>query len=103
MRRRYAFILGWVWPFVVAVGGIAVVATGHRLTDAQVELLLFVSLLGAPAVPPTVWGWLPARWPEQRRFVAAMLLTGPILAAEVYLALILFVVGTNWTGYGWIE
>jgi hypothetical protein len=101
--KRCARFLGWAWPFIVAAIGIGVVATGHRLTDDQVGLLLLVSLLGVPAIPPTVWDWLPTRWPEGLRFLVAMLLTAPILAAELYLASILFVIGTNWTGYGWIE
>jgi hypothetical protein len=103
VRKRWAVILGWAWPFIVAAGGVAVVATGHRLTGDQAMVLLFGSLLGAPVIPQTVWGWLPTRWPEGWRFLAAILLTGPILVAEVYLAIILFVVGTNWTGYGWVE
>jgi hypothetical protein len=103
MGKRWALVLGWLWPFVVAVVGIGVVATGHRPNDTEAGLLLTAGLLGVPAIPPVVWERLPARWPEGWRFATAMLLTGPILVAELYLAITLFAVGSSWTGYGWIE
>lgn len=103
MSKRLSLILGWLWPFVVAGAGIAIISTGHHVGDGEAELLFIASLLGAGAVFRVVRGCLPARWPGEIRAVVAVLITVPILAVEVYLAFILFAVGADWTGYGWIE
>jgi hypothetical protein len=96
-------ILGWLWPFVVAGVGIAIISTGHHVGDGEAELLFIASLFGAGAVFWVVRGWLPARWPDALLAMVAVLITVPILAVEIYLAITLLAAGANWTGYGWIE
>jgi hypothetical protein len=96
VSKRLTLILGWLWPFVVAVVGIAIISTGYHVGDGEVELLLIISLFGAGAVLWVVRGWLPARWPDELLAIVALLLTIPILAVEIYLAFILFAVGSGW-------
>jgi hypothetical protein len=100
--RGLLFLLGLVWPFLMAGLGIFVVSTGVRLSDGPAIALfaasflafvaMFVGLIG-PTEPP----------PRVARVILAGAVSAGLVLIEVALAVIVFIHGTNATGYGWIE
>ena len=101
---RLLLVTGCLWPFVVASAGVAVISTGRELrSDAAIDMLTLASLLGSPALFVVLFRLTPTHWSEDRRYLVAYVLLFPVLAVELYLALIVLVTGANWTGYGWLE
>jgi hypothetical protein len=85
LLARAIIIIGFAWPFVVAV--VAGVATakfgfGHFSADA----LLPLGLIGAPGVMVGVYRFWPASWSESGRALLALVLAVPIVFAEVLIA-----------------
>jgi hypothetical protein len=104
MRRRLLLTLGWVWPFLVAGGGVVAIATGQSLrSDGEMLMLLYVGLLGSPAVAATIAHWLPAEWGAGPRHCLAAALAVPVVGGELLLAVGLLGYGANVAGPGWIE
>ena len=89
---RCVVVLGFAWPFGVALVGVGMTAAGTDLSDTQAYSLFYTSFLGVPiAIVGTAYS-LPRRWPMWVRVLFA-LLTVPIALAGVYLALIVFTLG----------
>jgi hypothetical protein len=104
MAGRTLLIIGWLWPFVVAVAGVAAIAAGQSLrSDREVSLLFFGALLGSPAVLITIANWMPAAWSREVRATLAVAATVAVLAVESVLALYLLIIGANFAGPGLIE
>ena len=104
MGRGVLLTVGWLWPFAVAVVGVAAIAAGHSLrSDGAFLLLLVVALVGSPAVAVTVAGWLPRSWPPGLRQAAGLVLAVPVVLAELFLAVCVLAAGANAAGPGWIE
>lgn len=97
-------LLGWLWPFMVAGTAVGAIAAGQSLrSDGEVLLLLFAALLGSPAVVVTLAGCLPRAWPSGLRGGLAFVTAVPVVAIELWLALMLLGIGANAAGPGWIE
>ena len=63
MRKQPLLVLGWLWPFVVAGTGIAIIASGKSLrSDDEIMLLFLAALLGLPAVIISIAEWLNSSW-----------------------------------------
>jgi hypothetical protein len=89
-----------LWPFVIAVGLLAALVAGVDVSDGMVPYwALFASALGTQAVGAVLYRVLPSRWPEERRVAVAGLLTLPLFAAEVFLAVVLLTVGLYAFGF----
>lgn len=104
MAKRYLLIFGWLWPFLVSIGGVSAIRAGFSLSsDADAMVLFFCSLLGFPAIVATLNSWMPGAWSNEARRGLACLLAFPIVGVEVFLATLLLIVGANAAGPGWIE
>lgn len=100
---RPLLLLGWAWPFVVAAGGVAYIAAGGSVHSGGSILLSVLALAGSPAVFVSLAGRLPKSWWPEPRYMAATLLTAPVVGVELLLAVWLFAYGANAAGPGWIE
>ena len=105
MKMRCWLLIGWLWPFVVAGIGVAIIGTGisSLRRDAETHLLILLAFLGSPAIGISISRCLPNSWPVRLRDVTALLLMLPVFMLELLLASWLFVWGANAMGYGWIE
>ncbi len=104
MSKQPLLVLGWLWPFVVAGTGIAIIASGKSLrSDDEIMLLFLAALLGSPAVVITIAGWLSTAWSVELRHGLAIPLTVVVIGVELLLAMYLLAFGANIVGYGWIE
>ena len=90
---------GVVWPFVLAAGLLGAMNAGLAISDGVALLTLVASVLGVPAIGALIYRLLPPGWSEVWRITLAVLLTLPLFALEVLLALILFVFGMVWLGF----
>ncbi len=91
--ERAVWILGFAWPFLVALFGIVLTAARIDFSDHTAVLLMLCSFLGSPLVIACIHHWLPERWPEVARVLVTGLLAVPFVLVEVILALIVFVFG----------
>jgi hypothetical protein len=97
-------LLGWLWPFMVAAAGVAIIAGGQSLrSDGAITVLCFIALLGSPAVVVTIAGWLPMTYSSELRSGLAVVAAFPVVGLELMLALWMLVVGANAVGPGWLE
>ena len=103
MSRRHLLLLGWCWPFLTAAAGVSLVASGYYLGDRETFFLFLLGLFGSPAVGWTVSGWLPRGWSNELRSGTAVALSIPLVCCQMVLAVVTFVVGTCFTGNGWVE
>src|SRR5437588_323907 len=72
--ERAVWMLGFAWPFVVALFAIMLtVGAGIALSDPFAYLLLLCSFLGMPLVIACFYRWLPASWPYSRLLPAVLL------------------------------
>jgi hypothetical protein len=84
--QRIGGVLGFAWPFVVALFGIVLTAADIDISDQVAFLLSACSFLGTPVVVARFYQWLPASWPEGVRFLVTLLLAGPCVLVGIYLA-----------------
>jgi hypothetical protein len=105
MKLRWWLFIGWLWPFIVAGMGVAIIGTGLSSLQSDVEIyfLFLLACVGSPAIGISISKRLPRAWPERLRDVTALLLMLPAFLLELLLASWLFAWGANATGYGWIE
>jgi hypothetical protein len=104
MGRRLLLALGWLWPFLVATAGVAMIAAGQSLrSDGAMLGLLVAALLGSPAVVVTLAAQLPRGWPDPARVAVALALAVPVVGVELSLAANVLAAGANAAGLGWIE
>ena len=104
MRWHLLLALGWMWPFVVALFGVAAIASGLSLrSDGEAMLLFAAAILGSPAVFITLGSSIPSTWSDDLRYGLALVMSVPIVGTELILALLLLANGANMVGPGWIE
>jgi hypothetical protein len=96
---KLVLAVGVLWPFVLVAGLLATLAAGEDVSDGMAYGALSATALGVPAIGVALYRWLPSRWSEDRRVVVAGLLTLPLLAAEVFLALVLLAIGMHSLGF----
>lgn len=96
---KLLLLVGWLWPFVVAIAGVATISAGWELrSDFAIDSLCFSALLGSPAVVITIARWLPA---SELRGVLAVTLAVPVVVLELCLAIMILAYGAY--PAGWIE
>src|SRR5437879_3074442 len=88
---RAAIIVGFAWPFIVAVFG-GVMAAVLNFGDFATGALLALSFAGAPIVAGAIHRVLPEPWSEPGRVLLAIGLAVPVILAEVYAAAFVFLV-----------
>jgi hypothetical protein len=104
MVKSMLLLVGWLWPFIVAMAGVAAISAGHSLrSDREFFLMSIAALFGSPAIAITLAGLAPTSWKAEVRYSLSVCLAIPILLAELFLALYLFIFGANAAGPGWIE
>ena len=104
MGRRVLLAVGWIWPFAIAGMGVAAIDAGYSLrSGGAFALLLIVALFGSPAVVVTVTGWLPQSWSPELQQATGLVLSVPVVVAELFLAMWVLAAGANAAGPGWIE
>jgi hypothetical protein len=91
--------VGAVWPFILAACLLAALVAGVDVTDGMAYGALSATVLGIPAVGVALFRCLPSGWPEERRGAVAGLLTLPLFAAEVFLAMLLLAAGMLSLGF----
>jgi hypothetical protein len=91
--ERAAGVVGFAWPFVVALFAIVLTAAGVDFSDQTAALLLLCGFLGTPVVIACFYRWLPGAWPDPARALVAVLLAAPCVLIEVSMALVVFGVG----------
>src|SRR5262249_22467708 len=87
------WILGFAWPFILALLGIVLTATGLGVSEQTAFMLMLCSFMGSPVVIACIHHWLPERWPAVARVLVTVLLGVPCILGEAFLALLVFGVG----------
>jgi hypothetical protein len=90
MGARLIMMLGCLWPFAVGTLAILLLLLTNDLSDSQVEAFLISSFLGAPLVGWWINRSLPIHIAEDKRLLLSVLLTVPVVSAEVCLAVVVF-------------
>src|SRR3954469_24511618 len=82
-----------LWPLLVATLMTLLLSNRVHLTDDQVGLMLFLSLLTAPMIFFRLCARLPSAWGTSQRVCGATAIFALMVVADLILLLVAYVVG----------